>query len=511
MASAACRLSHVRFSFFAIVAGGCVIRDRGGLIPVGLVGEIRRTVAGARLHIDHHHADIEFDLVVRGSGSYTLRDITYELRPGTLMWLGPEQQHRLVRSPSLEMWVVTLRPELIPQEWIAEIVGHPSRVLPGQIAQDSDEIATYNAGIRYVVMRAHRASQSSPSAQIKPMHPAVARALLLLRESGAALSLSQLAEASGIAAPYLSRLLVEHTNRSFVDWRNHIRLERFMTQYRAGDNLLNAALDAGFGSYARFHHVFTDVIGCTPSDWVRQAAPNVMADSDAAGPSLTTNSGIPVAAHLSLRQRWTRLVPLVSPLVGQVLGGAFLDHMVSAKSGDFVDPRLRELPDHEGISAADVGRLVTSLQGVDSILADDFGLLIETHDFWRAFAGVVEPFGQSPGSLLDAVTAFTILVWIAGASAADPGLEEVRATGRQVAVALAGVLPKLDPARARDLHTALLCHFVVLHHALQTMRASGDPRAASQFGEAARSCARHAFGNEMAGIKFTRKGFVRRV
>jgi AraC-like DNA-binding protein len=398
------------------------------------------------------------------------------------MWLGPEQQHRLVRAPSLEMWVVTLRPELIPPEWIAEIVGHPSRVLPGeelvdldhllgQIAQDSDEIATYNAGIRYVVMRAHRASQSSPSAQIKPMHPAVARALLLLRESGAALSLSQLAEASGIAAPYLSRLLVEHTNRSFVDWRDHIRLERFMTQYRAGDNLLNAALDAGFGSYARFHHVFTDVIGCTPSDWVRQAAPNVMADSDAAGPSLTTNSGIPVAAHLSLRQRWTRLVPLVSPLVGQV----------------------------------------TSLQSVDSILADDFGLLIETHDFWRAFTGVVEPFGQSPRSLLDAVTAFTILVWIAGASAADPGLEEVRATGRQVAVAFAGVLPKLDPARARDLHTALLCHFVVLHHALQTMRASGDPRAASQFGEAARSCARHAFGNEMAGIKFTRKGFVRRV
>jgi hypothetical protein len=30
-------------------------------VPAGLAGEVRRSVAGARLHIDHRHAELEFD------------------------------------------------------------------------------------------------------------------------------------------------------------------------------------------------------------------------------------------------------------------------------------------------------------------------------------------------------------------------------------------------------------------------------------------------------------------
>ena len=56
-------------------------------IPAGLVGEIRRTVAGARFDVDHRHAELEFDLVVRGSGSFTLDNENYALKPGTLIWL----------------------------------------------------------------------------------------------------------------------------------------------------------------------------------------------------------------------------------------------------------------------------------------------------------------------------------------------------------------------------------------------------------------------------------------
>ncbi len=99
------------------------------------------------------------------------------------------------------------------------------------------------------------------------MHPAVARALLIsaLRQSGGAPSLTDLASEGGIAPHYLSRLLAEQTGRSFVEWRSRIRLDRFMEGYSPGANLLAAALDAGFGSYARFHHIFTPVVGCSPS------------------------------------------------------------------------------------------------------------------------------------------------------------------------------------------------------------------------------------------------------
>ena len=58
-----------------------------------------------------------------------------------------------------------------------------------------------------------------------------------------------------------------------VEYRNHLRLERFQVLVdRGGENLLEAALAAGFGSYAQFHRVFRAVRGSTPRDTVRGRA-----------------------------------------------------------------------------------------------------------------------------------------------------------------------------------------------------------------------------------------------
>src|SRR5262249_35098385 len=162
--------------------------------------------------------------------------------------------------------------------------------------------------------------RDSPPADARPMHAAVARALLLLRENGAEMSLSELAREAGTTAPYLSRLLIEFTGRSFVDWRSRIRLDRFMAAWRPGNNLLDAALAAGFGSYARFHHIFSQMIGCAPGEWARRSE---RGDSAAATTALP-DFGIPTATMLSARQRWGRLLPLLAPNLIPVVGEAFL-------------------------------------------------------------------------------------------------------------------------------------------------------------------------------------------
>ncbi len=328
-------------SFFANVQGVCAIPSQSRDIPAGLVGEIRRSVAGAHLQIDHSHSELEFNLVVKGAGSYTLDDSNYVLKPGTLTWLMPGQRHRLVRSPGLEMWVVNLRSDLLEANRIAELAAHPLRILPGhelidldralsQVAQDSDEPAVYNAGIRYIAMRAWRASRDSPVVHVRPMHAAVTRALLLLREKGAAVSLSGLSSAAGVTAPYLSRLLIEHTGRSFVDWRNRIRLDRFMDGYSPGANLLNAALDAGFGSYARFHHIFHEMIGCTPSEWVQQSHDPAQNRHQAELPS--ADYGMPATTSSGGRQHWLHLVPAMAPTEKGLFGEKFLDRLLQPGS-----------------------------------------------------------------------------------------------------------------------------------------------------------------------------------
>jgi AraC-like DNA-binding protein len=67
--------------------------------------------------------------------------------------------------------------------------------------------------------------------------------------------------------------LVKHFRRqvgvSLVDYRHRIRVERFLGLVeRDGGNLLEAALDAGFGSYAQFHRVFRHLLGVTPKEYL---------------------------------------------------------------------------------------------------------------------------------------------------------------------------------------------------------------------------------------------------
>jgi AraC-like DNA-binding protein len=64
--------------------------------------------------------------------------------------------------------------------------------------------------------------------------------------------------------------LAKHFRRevgvSLLDYRNRLRIERFLELARESGNLLQAALDAGFGSYAQFHRVFRQQIGVTPKE-----------------------------------------------------------------------------------------------------------------------------------------------------------------------------------------------------------------------------------------------------
>jgi AraC-like DNA-binding protein len=318
-----------------------VARRRDSLVAPGLIGDIRRTIRGARLHVHHSHPDLEINLVVRGSGSYVIHEQVHELRPGTLMWIAPNLPHWLRRGPGLEMWVVQLRPSALEPDWLADVAARPSRMvashelidldrLMSQVALDSDEPAAYNAGITYVLMRALRASRDRPQARWREMHPAVTRALMLMRQRDKVASLSDLAAEAGIAPTYLSRLLMEQTGRNFVDWRNRIRLDRFIEAYRPGVNLLAAALDAGFGSYARFHHVFSELVGCPPSEWMSQVDEGKIVPKAGVAASLP-GYGVPSGSLLSARQRWTPLARMVSPSIGRLIGRDFADRVTAAQ------------------------------------------------------------------------------------------------------------------------------------------------------------------------------------
>ncbi len=98
--------------------------------------------------------------------------------------------------------------------------------------------------------------------------PAVAAAMSRLNAEPT-LETAALARKVRLPARTLAKQFRQQVGMTLVDYRNRVRLERFFEFVRpSAGNLLEAALDAGFGSYAQFHRVFRRVLGVTPNEYV---------------------------------------------------------------------------------------------------------------------------------------------------------------------------------------------------------------------------------------------------
>jgi AraC-like DNA-binding protein len=262
----------------------------------GLDGRVVKHTVGDVRPRPHRHAELEVNLVVRGTSSYLLGERRYELTAGTLTWLFPGQGHVLVdESADHELWWAVFRPALVAgtamtqrERALLDVdpVGQFSRRLgTGAVrrlgtlfrevraAQSGDEVLA-NAGLAYLLILAWRLFlESSDIVEGTDLHPAVEAVARLLRADPNAGDLPRLAEAAALSPSHLSRLFKAQTGVSISRFRNQQRLERFLTLYGRGGRTtaLAAALDAGFGSYAQFYRVFREETGRKPTA-IRSAA-----------------------------------------------------------------------------------------------------------------------------------------------------------------------------------------------------------------------------------------------
>jgi len=256
----------------------------------GVQGRVAHHAAADGPPRGHRHAEMELNLVMRGSSSYLLGERRYELTPGTLTWLFPGQDHVLVdESPDHELWWAVFRPGLLTRTATTprtrpllerDPIGRFSRRLDARTvtrlgtllrelrdAEAADD-ALLNAGLAYLLVFAWRAFLDSEDvvagADVHPAVEAVARRLQTDPNSG---DLDDLARTAGLSPSHLSRVFKAQTGVSITRFRNQRRLERFRVLYGHGrrTTALAAALEAGFGSYAQFYRVVRAETGGRPS------------------------------------------------------------------------------------------------------------------------------------------------------------------------------------------------------------------------------------------------------
>lgn len=235
----------------------------------------------------HRHAELELNLITAGSGLYLLESRKYEIRRGDLLWLFPAQEHVLVeQSPDFEMSIGVLKPEAIrritsndeakvlreknPAGNFCRRLAQPALIrlekVFSEIVASQDRPGLFNAGLAYAFLSAWQQYQQAVDVPVQDVHPAVEKAARLIRHESNLLGLQELATRAGLSAHRLSRLFKQQTGVALVDFRNRQRVEKFLQIYGTGQRrtMLDAALEAGFGSYAQFHRVFKRVTGRSP-------------------------------------------------------------------------------------------------------------------------------------------------------------------------------------------------------------------------------------------------------
>lgn len=262
-------------------------------IPNALDGSLWRYGNAASANRRHTHAELEFNLVTRGSGTYLVGNRRYGIRRGDLLWLFPAQEHVLIeQSAEFEMWIAVfrrkavkraatdadslalLRPSLegeacrrVTQDDLARL-----EELFAEIAGCHKQAGLFNSGLGYALLHSWQCFQRAAGVAVRDVHPAVERAARLIRDEKDSLSLNEMARRSGLSPARLSRLFKQQTGFAMADFRNRKRMERFVEIYGTGQRhtMLDAALEAGFGSYAQFHRIFRRNMGCSPGEYRRK-------------------------------------------------------------------------------------------------------------------------------------------------------------------------------------------------------------------------------------------------
>ena len=112
---------------------------------------------------------------------------------------------------------------------------------------------------------------SAPTGESRE-HRLVTSAVAMLAKNPA-MGGKEIAAELDISASRLARVFKAEMGMSLVEYRNRLRLDRFAVLLDKGrTNLLEAALAAGFGSYAQFHRVFRALRHVTPREYLRLRA-----------------------------------------------------------------------------------------------------------------------------------------------------------------------------------------------------------------------------------------------
>ncbi|MEL6645034.1 MAG: AraC family transcriptional regulator [Pseudomonadota bacterium] len=223
------------------------------------------------------HAELVVLFGLRGSARYFIDGQVVALGLGSLLFAWAGVAHFLVSDePDFDMWVALVSDRFaVGLPTVPPVAGgglasvhqldpkarEELDLLAGQVRAMPEALGP---GLGWWLIRAWHHWQAAPEGTGRALHPAVDRAARALRRSPD-LPLSDLAREAGLSPGRLGQVFAREMGQGLVAFRTAEKLARADQLIRArGLDLLNAALEAGFGSYSQFYRAFAARHGVSP-------------------------------------------------------------------------------------------------------------------------------------------------------------------------------------------------------------------------------------------------------
>lgn len=240
----------------------------------------------------HFHGHLELLVVLRGYAVERIGTRTHAVHAGHLVWHLPTIAHEMLfASADLDMRVVHAEPDLAsaicsPEHhragdslsaWVQHLAwlaaGNPvvelSRADLDRLLEDCDSTFDDTAPLGNEASRLGRILTNAWGASLANRHATEPSSLaelascLLLNDP--TLDRPQVSRLLQVSDGYLSRAFQRDLGTSFVVQRARVRVSRFVDEVERGaQNMLQAALAAGFGSYSQLHRTFSEFVGMSP-------------------------------------------------------------------------------------------------------------------------------------------------------------------------------------------------------------------------------------------------------
>jgi AraC-like DNA-binding protein len=263
----------------------------------------------------HQHAELELNLVTSGTAAYYFSDVQYTMRPGSMVWILPNQNHRLSQWSSdfsMDVAVFSRMPEDaaysnllqggLNDEEFSRVMDHEVTQMMHQIFKSLYVRNKHNGGVEtqapiyartvYGVGDNEVYSHQSPDvlnrgleflltyawevflrngdvSESKKMHPAIYHSIQLIQEHApSAESVRALSKACGLSESRFSKLFKEQMGMSVPAYKNRVKLDHFIHLLKSSNlTLTEACYAAEFGSYAQFHKVFKEHFKVSPKEY----------------------------------------------------------------------------------------------------------------------------------------------------------------------------------------------------------------------------------------------------